>query len=785
MRIFSRGIAGKILGGSVILILVGVIVGGAGFISLDRVIRAGNMSGSANSVQAKILEARALEKEFILTKDKRVYDKLVRALAELEELASKLITTGTEGRSVEEIKQAGQIYQKAAAELKRLEEEDAAVLVDLQKVAENISAIADKESSNVVAKTKSDVLQANTEALKEYSRQKIQGVVSVGHDVMKHFHQMGISQDAALAALRNMHFDGDNYYFVVQEDLTLVSHGYDRKLEGADFGKIQDKKTGKTFMREVVDNAIKNGESFTEYYWPKPGHGDAIFPKITYARYFKPWGLTVCAGVYIDDIEEQIRRMGGLFEAGIDQLEQAYAIHDLSLQARMNSLYFFAFGSHADKVAENIHRLANLQVATAEIKQDAASYLEKFNQRVANSEKRQKEIARIQEAAERTLKASTGISTDAMTTFDKNVTGGKGLIIAFILVGAVGGLVLAFFLARGITNPINRAMAGIEEASEQVRTASEQVASASQELAEGSSEQAASLEETSSALEQMAAMTRQNADNAKEATQLMGQSGRIVEQANQSMGLLTSSMGQITVASEQTQKIIKTIDEIAFQTNLLALNAAVEAARAGEAGAGFAVVADEVRNLALRSAEAAKNTANLIEGTVKSIREGSQLVEKTNAEFSQVTDSVLKSGELIREIAAASEEQSQGIGQVSHAVAEMDKVTQKNAASAEESASASEQMKAQAGQLRGYVEDLARLVGGADGADRRSLLPVGNKRRTITRAFTVSSQSSPPVLEEGAGKSSNGKGLLSGIPLLRKGRSQPQIPLDDKEFKDF
>jgi len=287
--------------------------------------------------------------------------------------------------------------------------------------------------------------------------------------------------------------------------------------------------------------------------------------------------------------------------------------------------------------------------------------------------------------------------------------------------------VLGIFLARGITNPINRAMAGIEEASEQVRTASEQVASASQELAEGSSEQAASLEETSSALEQMAAMTRQNADNAKEATQLMGQSGRIVEQANQSMGLLTSSMGQITVASEQTQKIIKTIDEIAFQTNLLALNAAVEAARAGEAGAGFAVVADEVRNLALRSAEAAKNTANLIEGTVKSIREGSQLVEKTNAEFGQVTDSVLKSGELIREIAAASEEQSQGIGQVSHAVAEMDKVTQKNAASAEESASASEQMKAQAGQLRGYVEDLAQLVGGADGLIDVHCFPSGTR----------------------------------------------------------
>ena len=177
------------------------------------------------------------------------------------------------------------------------------------------------------------------------------------------------------------------------------------------------------------------------------------------------------------------------------------------------------------------------------------------------------------------------------------------------------------------------------------------------------------------------------------------------------MGDLSQAMEKITSASDETAKIIKTIDEIAFQTNLLALNAAVEAARAGEAGAGFAVVADEVRNLAIRSAEAAKNTADLIEGTIDRTREGSELVSKTNEAFKEVAGSAQKVGELIGEIAGASSEQAQGIDQINKATSEMDKVTQAVAANAEESAAASEELSAQASTMRAYVDDLNQLVG--------------------------------------------------------------------------
>jgi methyl-accepting chemotaxis protein len=194
----------------------------------------------------------------------------------------------------------------------------------------------------------------------------------------------------------------------------------------------------------------------------------------------------------------------------------------------------------------------------------------------------------------------------------------------------------------------------------------------------------------------------------------MKQAKQVVNQANASMSQLTVSMREIGKASEETSKIIKTIDEIAFQTNLLALNAAVEAARAGEAGAGFAVVAGEVRSLAMRAAEAARNTAVLIEGTVKKIADGAVLVKTTNESFNEVARNAEKVGDLIGEIAAASNEQAQGIEQVNIAVMEMDKVTQQNAATAEESASASEELNAQAEEMKGYVARLAGLVGGAE-----------------------------------------------------------------------
>ena len=282
---------------------------------------------------------------------------------------------------------------------------------------------------------------------------------------------------------------------------------------------------------------------------------------------------------------------------------------------------------------------------------------------------------------------------------------------AAVMLGGILMTVALFFVIRSNTKPLYIIMEEVGESSRQVASGSAQMTQTSQDLASGTSALAAALEETSSSLEEISSITAQNAENTVEVESLTKTAMQVVGQANQSMSEVIGAMQEISKSSQETSKIIKTIDEIAFQTNLLALNAAVEAARAGEAGAGFAVVADEVRSLAMRAAEAAKNTAQMIEGTIKNVKYGSELVDKTHGAFTQVADSVVKMNDLIGGIAIASNQQAQGIQQINKAVSMMDDVVQKTAASAEESAAMSEEMRTQADKLETVVEKLEDVIG--------------------------------------------------------------------------
>jgi len=276
---------------------------------------------------------------------------------------------------------------------------------------------------------------------------------------------------------------------------------------------------------------------------------------------------------------------------------------------------------------------------------------------------------------------------------------------------------------------INTAATNLEEsllqvdmAVDQISSASSEIASGSQVLAEATSEQASSLEEISSSLEEINSLTGNNADNAKTGLKLADLAVAAVDEGNIAMEKMNKAMEAILKSSQETGNIIKTIDNIAFQTNLLALNAAVEAAHAGEAGKGFAVVAEEVKNLALRSAEAAKDTNALIEESTRNSEMGSHIVEQVTKSFLEMKEQFNKVKSIVNEISASSDEQSHGVSQISTGVGEMNRVTQQNAANAEESASAAEQLTSQAAELKNMVNSftLSRR-GGVVSYDRRAL----------------------------------------------------------------
>ncbi len=340
------------------------------------------------------------------------------------------------------------------------------------------------------------------------------------------------------------------------------------------------------------------------------------------------------------------------------------------------------------------------------------------------------------------------------------------LVIIFTLGGisVLLGIVIAVFMTRSITKPISQVVEGLTEGAQQVAAASNQLSATSQQLAEGNAEQASSIEETSSTLEESASMIQQNTENTKQATQLAAQTKAAADKGNGDMQEMMSSMNDIKKSSDQIARIIKVIDEIAFQTNILALNAAVEAARAGDAGMGFAVVAEEVRNLAQRSAQAAKDTASIIESNIELSEKGVDVTKKVAESLSEITLQAKKVNELMDEISVASQEQTQGIGQITKAIAQMEKVTQINASNSEESASAAEELSAQAENMKEIVQELISLVNG--GSEQKTV-------RSAQKAYSFKTSKT--------GGAGNSKGLDAYHVKARD--SKPEIHKSEKRSR--
>ncbi len=370
---------------------------------------------------------------------------------------------------------------------------------------------------------------------------------------------------------------------------------------------------------------------------------------------------------------------------------------------------------------------------------------------------------------------------NAAKDMEGNANRSRIIIAVVSIISLIIGLTMSFILSRQIVKQLQGIIKKLNESSEQVASASSQLSASSQQLAEGSSEQAASIEETSSTLEEASSMIKQNSENTKQAAVLAGQTKASADKGNTEMQDMMESMTEIKKSSDQIAKIIKVIDEIAFQTNILALNAAVEAARAGDAGMGFAVVAEEVRNLAQRSAQAAKDTAAIIESNIEMSEKGVGISKMVAESLGEITLQAKKVNELMDEIAAASQEQTQGIMQINKAIVQMEKVTQQNAANAEESATASQQLNGQAANMKNVVRELTKLVSKScdenTKAEPAGGMKLGNETGTMTANRTTEGVHNPRLLSHRSNDTLKSR-------KTKEIRPEEVIPLED-DSKDF
>ncbi len=407
------------------------------------------------------------------------------------------------------------------------------------------------------------------------------------------------------------------------------------------------------------------------------------------------------AALVISTMRARYAGEAGEFAHSHEMIQAAEAVVDQLAQGARTEAVAQMAASLKDLVAETKATVATLEENMSLAAEEAA-------RRGQLADAVIRKAADLREAGDRRAQR---VAADSTRTLENVILSlGLGVAVALGL-----SLILSFTITRGITRPVNALIDRLSGGALEVDRAAGDLTRASGTLAGGAQDSAHNLQDVSAALEELSSMTKRTAENSVEANTLMTQAPEAVARAEDSMGRVIAAMEDLSSSGNKIAKIIKTIDEIAFQTNLLALNAAVEAARAGEAGAGFAVVADEVRNLATRSAEAARNTADLIASTITNINSGSTMVNTTAENFKTVETHSSKVAQILGSVAEASREQSQGIIQINHSMTALDQVTQSNAHSADDSARAAGSLSDQAASLLSAVDDLTILVDGRTG----------------------------------------------------------------------
>ncbi len=490
------------------------------------------------------------------------------------------------------------------------------------------------------------------------------------------------SKKAAMEMVKNLRFGKSGYFWINDYRPFMVMHPTNPKLDGKDLSGFKDP-NGVFLFNEMAKVVKAKGAGFVPYMWPKPGF-DKPQPKLSFVMGFKQWSWIVGTGIYIDDIDRLVAVQKQRVDDEILSLVYRSLFIGIVLCLVFGLIVFFLVNSSIyKKVMALINAVTNIKETS-----DFSQRLE----RSSNDEIGTTQIAlnNLLEDLENSLK-NIGSVMNAIATGDltKRVIGDQK-----------GDLQELKNNTNESIQMLSQVVNDVIHISTQVSTGVQDIASSSQALAAGTTEQAASLEEISSSMSEVGSSAKVNSENATQASMLSNQTLDVVNRGNKQMEDMVNSMDKINNTSSDITKIIKVIDEIAFQTNLLALNAAVEAARAGKYGKGFAVVAEEVRNLAARSAEAAKNTTELIESSAKEVEMGVDNAGKTAEILTEIDTSITKVNDLVNEIAAASKEQNASTDEINKALVQINDVVQQNSSISEESASASEELNGQALQLQ-------------------------------------------------------------------------------------
>ncbi len=557
--------------------------------------------------------------------------------------------------------------------------------------------------------------------------EKLRDLVNVAYSVADALYQTDHLTEAekkrmALSVIRELRYGDEDYFWINDTGPVMIMHPFQPEMTGKDISDFQDP-VGKKLFAEMVGVCLASGEGSVAYMWPKPGKEKPV-PKLSYVKLFKPWNWIIGTGVYMETAEENLKR-------------NALSTVNSMRYGNEGTDYFYIFSlgtkkmvqhPRADLIGSDIADPIYKDTNGKDILVDQVEIIEKYGEGFSSYHwfkpghaKPFSKLTFVKHFKPWNWVVATGVYMDdieqAVCVKEKEIRemffrqmGALGLGICSVTAAV---LIMGFFFNRkNILRPIDRICRIMSECGQELDLVASKVLSAGQGLAGRASAQTQTIREIVSSLENISALNADNADKARLSIDFGNETEKSLHTAAGTMKTAVSAMEQVKNKGEETGKIIRIIDEIAFQTNLLALNAAIESARAGKAGTGFAVVSEEVRNLALRTAQEAKNTQNLIQDTVSGIAQGTMLVEKADAAFHTALEQNRTVSGLIREIASAFGNQTEEITRVREAADKMEMVARQNAASVEEYTSASVALTDQAGQMKESVCELEMLMRG-------------------------------------------------------------------------